>query len=191
MVLRFPTPTDVPTVPGSPTSSGSRLLSMELPAMCTLVPDASVPTRLKEPFDNGFFGPFRAGHLIPWLINTLPQPAAFLFYEGNRNAQRNVCRKKLTDFRRGGRPRPPGSGVFPFSGTSGEFGIHALALSPGEARRCGAGICFVRNLPLFPCTAGKNPEKIQKKSLTSKKFYAILSELPKTAGANVNPAEVR
>ena len=52
-----------------------------------------------------------------------------------KNAQRNVCRKKLTDFRRGGRPRPPGSGVFPFSGTSGEFGRLYLALPLGELAR--------------------------------------------------------
>jgi len=30
-----------------------------------------------------------------------------------------------------------------------------------------------------------------KKFLTSKDTYAILSKLPKTAGVNVNPAEVR
>ena len=45
-VLRFLTLTDVPTEPGSPTSSALRLLSTVLRAMCTLVPDASAPTRL-------------------------------------------------------------------------------------------------------------------------------------------------
>jgi hypothetical protein len=44
-VSRSPTPTDVPTEPGSPMLSGSRPLSTVLRAMCTLVPDASVPTR--------------------------------------------------------------------------------------------------------------------------------------------------
>ena len=50
-VSRFPTPTDVPTVLGSPMSSGSRQLWAVLRAMCTLVPDASVPTRSNGPSD--------------------------------------------------------------------------------------------------------------------------------------------
>ena len=45
-VSRFLTPTDVPTVPGSPMLSGLRPLWTVLRAMCTLVPDASVLTRL-------------------------------------------------------------------------------------------------------------------------------------------------
>ena len=50
-VLRFLTPTDVPTELGSPTSSASRLLLTVLLAMCTSVPDAFVPTRLNVQSD--------------------------------------------------------------------------------------------------------------------------------------------
>ena len=46
MVSRSLTPTDVPIVHGSPTSSALRLSLTELPAMFTHVPDASAPTRL-------------------------------------------------------------------------------------------------------------------------------------------------
>ena len=51
LVLRFPTPTDVPTECGSPMSSALRRLSTVLRAMFTSVQDVSVPTRLSVPSD--------------------------------------------------------------------------------------------------------------------------------------------
>ena len=72
-VLRFPTPTDVPTGPGSPTLSVSRPLSTVLRAMCTLVPDASVPTRWSALFNS------------PASINATAFAVAFWFYLFNNH----------------------------------------------------------------------------------------------------------